>query len=764
MATSAKEKKKQRRLPASAVAERHDVALAVYAIAIFVSAGLLFAVQPLFAKIVLPTLGGAPSVWSVALVFFQAALLAGYLYAHLLTRYLPGRPSVVVHIIVMIAATIALPLGISNLWGRPPAQGTEFWLIGLFTVSIGLPFFALSANAPLLQAWYARTGHPSSKDPYFLYAASNIGSFLALLSYPFLVEPFTRLGQQTQFWSGLFYILILLIALSGVLMMRSKNMAPSSVAVGGLGLAAPSARDGLIWAALAAVPAGLMVAVTSHISTDIAAAPLLWVIPLALYLLSFVLVFQSTPIIPQWVFINSQPILIAMLIGTYAIDHRQNILVVLAVHIATFFVTAMVCHGELARRRPPARYLTAFYLWMAVGGVVGGIFAGLIAPRIFNWIAEYPLLLLAAVLCRPGFVLPEGRTAQQFWIGALVLLVLFLVPRLVFGYEFTQVAYGGVVFVLLVAALVFSRQPLKLAALIALTFMFIRVYDTESAGRTQLRSFFGVHKILDVPNGEYRVLMHGTTIHGAQRIRDAEGKPIGGRPEPITYYTRNSPIGQAIKAVRDRKGGPIRVAAVGLGTGSIACLTEAGDSLDYYEIDRTVVRVSRDENYFTFIANCAPNASVILGDARLTMADAPDGRYDIIIVDAFSSDAIPVHLVTREAMAIYLKKTAETGLIVMHVSNRHLELTSVVAGIAAANGAVTREYFTGDEDPEIRKDEYDDSAYRFTSVVAVVGRTDADFGELATRKSWSVVEPDPEQWVWTDDYSNLIGALMRNLR
>jgi hypothetical protein len=740
------------------------VTLAVFAGAIFLSAGLLFAVQPLFTKLVLPTLGGAPSVWSVALVFFQAALLGGYLYAHLLTRYVPGRQSVIVHVLVMLAATFTLPLSIATSWGTPPTQGAEFWLIGLLAVSIGLPFFALSANAPLLQAWYARTGHPSSKDPYFLYAASNIGSFLALLSYPFIFEPFTRVSQQTRFWSGLFYVLIALIAVCGVLMVRSKNTAPSTAAVGGLGLAAPSMRDGLIWAALAAVPAGLMIAVTAHISTDIAAAPLLWVIPLALYLLSYVLVFQSRPFFPQWVFVNSQPILIALLIATFAIDHGLNILLVFAIHIAAFFVTAMVCHGELARRRPAARYLTAFYLWMAVGGVAGGLLAGVIAPRVFNWVAEYPLLLLAAVLCRPGFVLPGGQKAQQFWIAALVVLVLFLLPKLLLDYDFSHVSYGGVVIVLLAVALVLSGEPLKFAAVIALIFMFIRVYDTESAGRTQLRSFFGVHKILDIPGGEYRVLMHGTTIHGAQRIRDPEGKLIDGKPEPITYYTRNSPIGQAIRAVRDKKGGPIRIAAIGLGTGSISCLSEAGDSLDFYEIDRSIVHISREENYFTFVANCAPNSAVILGDARLTLAKASDGQYDIIIVDAFSSDAIPIHLMTREAMAIYLQKTANTGLIVMHVSNRHLELTSVVAGVAAANGAITREYFAGDEDREDRKQEYSDSAYLFSSVVSVVGRTDADFGELATRKSWAVTEPDSGQWVWTDDYSNIIGALVRNMR
>jgi precorrin-6B methylase 2 len=306
-----------------------------------------------------------------------------------------------------------------------------------------------------------------------------------------------------------------------------------------------------------------------------------------------------------------------------------------------------------------------------------------------------------------------------------------------------------------------SNNPLKFAAIIALAFMFIRIYDTEAVGRTSIRSFFGVHKILDVPGGEYRVLMHGTTIHGAQRIRDAEGNPIMGRPEPITYYTTNSGIGQTIKATRDRKGAPIRIAAIGLGTGSIACLTEDGDELTFYEIDQSVVRISLEENYFTFVANCAPNAKVSLGDARLTLADVPDGTYDVIVVDAFSSDAIPIHLMTREAMEIYLKKLAPNGLVVLHVSNRHLELSSVVAGIAEANGAITRVHIGGDEDNE--ESEYSDSAYRYSTNVAVVGRNDDAFGALAQKKSWEVKQPDPKQWVWTDDYSNIIGALVRNL-
>jgi hypothetical protein len=761
MAATSKRKSPKRNAAASSL-QSHGTTLAMYAAAIFLSAGLLFAVQPLFTKMVLPTLGGAPSVWSMALVFFQAALLGGYLYAHLLTRHLPGRQSVVVHLLVLLSATLVLPLGISTTWGRPPAEGETLWIIGLFTVSIGLPFFALSANAPLLQAWYARTGHPSSKDPYFLYGASNIGSFLALLSYPFLVEPLSRLGQQTVAWSVVFYVLIVLIALCGLLLVRSKNAAPSAAPVAQGTLQAPAFRDGAIWAALAAVPAGLMIAVTAHISTDIAAAPLLWVIPLALYLLSYVLVFQVKPLIPHEFFVRAQPFVIALLIATYAVDLKFNILLLFAIHITTFFVTCMVCHGELARRRPAARYLTAFYLWMAVGGVIGGIAAGMIAPRVFDWVAEYPLLIIAAVLCRPGFSMADDREARFFWVALAAALTLLLLPRYLIGYEFSHSAYGGMVIVILAVALIFAHDPLRFAGLVAMTLMFIHVYDDDRIGRVSIRSFFGVHKIVDTPGSEYRVLMHGTTIHGAQKVRDADGNPLRGRPESITYYQPKSGIGQTIKAARERKGGPIRIAAVGLGTGSVACLTEPGDKLTFFEIDPSVVRISTEDRYFTFVANCAPEANIILGDARLTMADVADGQFDVIVVDAFSSDAIPIHLLTQEAMAIYLRKAAPDGLIALHVSNRHLELSSVVTGIAAANNAIARVPKPGSDAGDNDEDEVSDSAYRYSTNVVTVGRNEDAFGPLAEREKWETLERDPKQRVWTDDYSNLIGALLRN--
>jgi hypothetical protein len=342
--------------------------------AIFVSAALLFVVQPMFTKMVLPRFGGAPSVWSVAIVFFQAALLAGYAYAHWLTRYAPGRASIVIHLAVTIAATVALPPAIATAWGRPPPAGEALWLIGLFVTSIGLPFFALAANSPLLQAWFARTDHPAASDPYFLYAASNVGSFLALVSYPIAIEPFVRLGDEARFWSVGFGLLIALVAACGALLWRSQTLAPDT-ALEREASAPPRWRDAGIWAALAAVPSGLLVAVTAHISTDVAAVPLLWVLPLALYLLTFVIVFARAPLIPHWLVVAVQPLGIVALVVAIIFDPLKSIVGLVALHIGVFFINALMCHGELARRRPPAEYLTGFYLWMSAGGVIGGIAA-----------------------------------------------------------------------------------------------------------------------------------------------------------------------------------------------------------------------------------------------------------------------------------------------------------------------------------------------------------------------------------------------------
>src|SRR5438874_2937790 len=404
--------------------------LPVLTAAIFLSAALLFAVQPMFTEMVLPRLGGAPQVWSVAMVFFQAALLAGYGYAHLLTRYAPGRKSVLIHLAVMIAASFTLPLSIATGWGRPPEVGEAFWLLGLFAVSMGLPFFALAANSPLLQAWFARTNHPSARDPYFLYAASNVGSFLALLAYPLAIEPLVSLTDQTRLWSFGFYLLIVLIAASGWLLWRSEAHPPAAatpVSDGSPQAPAPTWRDAAIWVALAAVPSGLLIAVTAHISTDVAAVPLLWVVPLALYLLTFVIVFSRRAILPHAFVVAIQPVFILGLVAVIVFEPIKTIVPLIALHVGVFFVCALVCHGELARRRPAPRHLTAFYMWMSAGGMIGGLSAGLLAPYIFNWVAEYPILIALAVLCRPGLATSKTRFMQVISWGAITAAAIALV-------------------------------------------------------------------------------------------------------------------------------------------------------------------------------------------------------------------------------------------------------------------------------------------------------------------------------------------------
>jgi spermidine synthase len=730
--------------------------LATFTAAIFVSATLLFVVQPMFAKMVLPRFGGAPSVWSVAIVFFQAALLAGYAYAHWLTRYAGGRTSVVVHLAVMIAAAFALPVSIASGWGQPPATGETVWLMGLFAASIGLPFFALAANSPLLQAWFARTEHPDARDPYFLYAASNVGSFLALVTYPVVVEPLVRLTDQASFWSVGFGLLIALIAACGALLWRTREVAPQA-AVDHLAAAPPSWRNAATWAALAAVPSGLLVAVTAHISTDVAAVPLLWVLPLALYLLTFVIVFARRPIIPHGLVVAAQPLFIIALVVVMIFDPLKTIVGLIALHVAVFFVNILMCHGELARRRPPAQYLTAFYLWMAAGGVIGGIAAGLLAPHLFNWVAEYPILIALAVLCRPGLVLPSDRDTRYLLFGGLAAGALVLLVCSLFPVEVSATAFDWTVSVLLATSLLFWRAPLPFAAIIA--FILLANHSIlEQADAISVRSFFGVAKISQTTDGQFRLLQHGTTLHGGQRLRERNGDPAAlDPPELLLYYWDGSAIAQAFDAARTVAGGPLRIAVIGLGAGSLACRAEPDDTVHFYEIDPAIIRIARNPLLFSFLWVCRPDAPITLGDARLTLAEAPDGAYDLIVIDAFSSDAIPVHLLTREAMASYLRKLSPHGMIALHISNRHLELASVVAGIAAANGLITRVSDTTDPD-EVA------NPYKYAGTVAAVARSEADFGPLADTRDWEPTAPDPRQWVWTDDYSNIVGAVIRRLK
>jgi hypothetical protein len=742
----------------------HALILGAYTTAVFLSALLLFGVQPMFTRMVLPQLGGSPSVWSVAMVFFQSMLLAGYAYAHVLASLHNRYAAVVIHLVLLLAAALTLPLAIAHGWGNPPVSAAApIWLLGLFGLSIGLPFFALAANNPLLQAWFVRTGHRDAHDPYFLYAASNVGSFLALLSYPLLFEPIFTLHAQNRIWSIGFAALIVLIAACGLLMLRvPARMArktkrsrfepkPGWPTIGR-------------WVFIAAVPSGLLVAVTAYISTDIAAAPMLWAIPLSLYLLTWVLVFQRQSLIPHRIALLLQPFAIAGIVALVVFAIRLGLFLNIAGHLLAFFFIALACHGELARTRPQARHLTTFYLALAFGGMVGGLFSGLVAPYVFSWVAEYPILAVLAVLCRPfsqhssrtPLPLPLGEVVNNWFWPVTVAIGIFLIYLSYDGFRFddTDPHLTIIVLVLAAASIALIRDPPKSAFAVALAFATVWLFPVDGTDIQTLRSFFGVHKIYESDDGRFRILKHGSTIHGAEMIETESGEPVAGRPQPITYYHSKSAMSRVIEAVRARKAGPLRVGVIGLGSGSLACHIAPNETWRFFEIDPTIVAIARDPDHFSFLSSCAPTVPIVLGDARLTFAQEPDHVYDLIIVDAYSSDAIPVHLATAEAMAIYKSKLAPQGVVMMHISNRHLELRSVVEGIAAANGLKT---WIWSRDRE----ETDDANYIFSSDVAISAENASDLGTLGRDQFWVLTPPNPAVRTWTDDYSNIAGAVWR---
>lgn len=735
-----------------------NLRLATFIAAIFASAALLFTVEPMFTKMVLPRLGGSAAVWTTATVFFQSMLLAGYVYAHLLTKFVPPRTALIVHLLVTVAACAVLPLHVAAGWGKPPAEGEALWLIGLFTASIGLPFFALSANGPLLQAWFARTDHPSAKDPYFLYVASNIGSFLALLAYPFAIEPFVGLGAQASIWTAGFYCLILLIGGCAALSSRSIHPVPALTVPEAPGIR-PGWKEVVTCMGLSAVPSGLLLAVTSYMSTDVASVPLFWVMPLALYLLSLVIAFQTQPLIPHWMVLRVFPACIVLLTVFVTLNPVEWLASSLAVHLSAFFVTALLCHGELSRRRPSARYLTNFYIWLSAGGLVGGVTTGLLAPHLFTWVAEYPILIVSAILCLPSVGATTVRALTERSVERLLILTLAFALVGLLLLKWLDVRFSGSSVVILTALLlgmsVFCwRKPASFAAIVAFVFAANAYCFSYDRGNHVVRNFFGVLNAAETGDGRFRVLWHGTIGQGSQRIRDDYGRKLSGRPEVVAEFFDGAGIAQTVDAVRERFGRPINYAVIGLGTGAMACRARAGDTVTFYEIDPDVIRVARNPKLFSYISECAPKTEVVQGDARLTLSESSAKPYDLIFVDAFLGAAIPTHLLTREAMAMYFSKLGPNGIVAVHVSNRNLELASVVAGVASANGAVARYYRGGDVQENAHES-------KWVPKVVAVARHERDFGALAASPYWPVIDRDPGQAIWSDDYSNVLGALVR---
>jgi len=694
------------------------------------------------------------------MVFFQATLLAGYAYAHGLTHWLEPWRAMLAHLALMAVAIVTLPLAVATGFGKPPTDFTGLWLIGLFAASIGLPFFAVAANAPILQAWFGRTSHIQAGDPYFLYGASNLGSFFALIAYPLIVEPFLPLRMQSNVWSFGFVLLMVLVAACGAVMLRTLRSAPLAHDADRDDAAPVTWPTRLGWMGLAFVPSALLIAVTSHISTDIAAAPFLWVVPLALFLLTFVLTFRAGGETAHEVMVRLQPYIMAPLVIGLMWGERAFWLVAILLDLGFFFVTAMICHRELYLRRPHVRRLTAFYMWISAGGVAGGIASGLIAPFVFPDVWEYPILIVIALLCRPG-ALADRRAWVRGGIVFAAVTAIALIPRIGFGVTLPAEAkmiwmVGLVAFA--AAIMLQAAHAVRLAALTAFVLIMTAVYEPGVVQRETARSFFGVHKIVESYDGSFRMLHHGTTSHGAQRLRDASGAAVAGPPEPLTYYYFGGPLAQAIRATRAAKGNLDRVAVVGLGTGSLACHARPGERWSYFEIDPVVTRIARDPTKFRFLSDCAPGIDVVLGDARLTLAETT-AKFDLIVLDAFSSDVVPVHLLTTEALAIYRDKLAPGGAIAFHISNRYIELASVVAAGASAQGLVA--YVK--RDTAVTEADYRRSMYA-SSLVAVVAREDKDLAVLRAEGGWEKRIADNSVTPWRDDYANILAAIWRMLR
>jgi hypothetical protein len=863
--------------------QARQAAAPVFAGVMFASAALIFLLQPMFARMTTPQLGGSPAVWNTSMVFFQAALLIGYVYAHRLARVASLRSQLFIHGGVLAVAVLALlvaggglRIAVTDVLGMPDTAHPIVWLLGVLTLSVGLPYAAISATAPLLQAWYARTGRPDAHDPYHLYAASNLGSLLGLAAYPVLVEPMLGLSAQAMSWAAGFVLVG--AAIIGAGWLATQTGAAEAPAVDE---AAPTSTwgDRLFWMAAAAAPSSLLLGVTNHISTDVASAPFLWVVPLALYLVTFVIAFGKGAEAWRDPVALLQPLALAAVVIAFT---ENEFWFSLGANLVGFFLSALVCHLALSARRPPVGRLTEFYMWVSVGGVVGGAATALLAPVLFNDVYEYPLALAAVALFLPrrdrplpeyasifalvvgvglaiaailwrdgafvrfwepmalsvedwgraaGFLFiglflvassAEQKYAQPASIGVAGLLGAAAIGRLLLDtdglqpvdYSISAGIFGFAVLVLMaqrrqvvreiaailgfglaltliaiffirktsaselllfivlaviaVAILANRAKPLLAAALVLSAFAVVQVQGLHRNIAFQGRSFFGVTRVVEYPDqkdGVMRVMMHGTTIHGAQYLTGNRTR------EPMTYYHYDTGLGLTVQAglARFDKG---RLGLIGLGSGSTACLKRPQDSLTIFEIDPMVVRFSTQTGIFTFAPQCAPDARVVLGDARLGIATLPDASLDVLLVDAFSSDAVPAHLLTKEAIALYLQKLSPEGIVILHLSNRNLDLVAEAARVAKAGG-------WGALWASLDGSESEDYYTSFATSTMVIGRNQAVVEGLMLGPDWCPIVDaatetgasfddactpiDLKGKAWSDEYINLVRPLLANL-
>ena len=726
----------------------------LFTVTVFTSAFLLFSVQPMFAKMALPVFGSTPAVWNTCMVFFQAVLLGGYATVHATARLSPFRHQTTLHLGLLLAGALVLPIALPARWPAAPADHPAWSLLALLLLTLGLPFFALSTVGPLAQAWFARSHDSRASDPYFLYASSNLGSLAALLAYPMLLEPQLRLADQSRLWSIGFVGLIGLVAACGLAVRHLGSSGDPMIAEPAVApepAVSPSRTAGAVgerwrWLLLAFIPSSLTLGLTTFITTDVAPMPLLWVIPLGTYLTSFVLTFGRTFRVPPELASRLIPVLAVPVAATMALGVAGGLRIIVPLHLATLLAVSILCHGELARSRPAAHRLTEFYLWLGLGGVLGGIFNALVAPAVFSGIVEYPLALMLACLVRsssrPGETSARpARDVAVAIVSAATILALLGVPHRLSGLgELPTLVTLGVP-----AAVCFAVRHRPLSFALGLGALLVAPSVNLALGEETVyreRSFFGVSQVRSFSAERLNLLISGATNHGAQSFDPAR------RHEPLSYYHRSGPVGQLFRARPDGLGS--RVAIIGLGTGTLACYGSAGQQFTFYEIDPTVVRIARDARFFSFLQICPPNVQVVLGDARLSLAGASDGSYGLVVLDAFSSDAIPSHLLTREAFALYTRKLAESGLLAIHISNNHLDLESTVANLAHDARLVALARLDGQVSPEEAR------AGKSPSHWVVLARRRPDLGALADDPRWRGLEPQPDKTLWTDDFSSIV--------
>ena len=723
----------------------------LFSITLILSAFLLFSVQPYFARLILPLLGGSPSVWNTAMVFFQAMLLAGYAYAHATSHFFSIRAQAVLHAVLLMAFAaflpIVLPAGLHPAADTPPA----LWQLGIMAMLVGAPFFIIAASAPMFQRWFSASLHKDAANPYFLYAASNIGSMAALLSYPVLVEPMMTLDMQSIAWAGGYGVLIVLTFLCAVSIWKNgarvttthKKAAPLTL------------KTKLIWIALAFIPSSLLLGVTTHVTTDIASVPLLWIVPLALYLLTFIIVFARRPIFNMRDCVVSFSTIFIFAISMIAATVYDRLAIMFIIHFILFFFAALMCHKALAERRPDAAHLTAFYLYMSLGGVLGGMFNALLAPVLFQSPMEYPLLLCLVLFVRAAIMNADyplrGVSPLMRWVKFpslwLAIMTLIAIPvawhKEIIAYYFICAGLSGLTLIAM------RRQPWAFAVFGSLILLLNSpLFDRlDSQNILQERNFFGVLRVEDGKDNELRNFLHGTTLHGAQP------KAADQRLIQMTYYNPVGPLGDAFR-ILDREATAQKIGGIGLGVGTIACYTRENRSFDFYEIDPAVARIAEDKNLFTYLSDCGSPYRIILGDGRLTLNGAQDGIYDLLIIDAFSSDNIPMHLLTLEAFQGYMKKVKPNGMIIFNISNRFIDLEPQLAALSAATKvpSLIKYSNSGPVSP--------DSTLRYTAAEYVVFTPDPDkLIRLRSQDGWTPTAPKPGFRIWTDDYANIIAAL-----